>query len=209
VRSLRRVWCCGCCRRAVRGVADAVAVPRWCRGRGRRFLHGVWVGVGVVTPRGCRSCARCAACGVTAVVAALRVGRTRCFCVCGVAVALVAPHVVSWPRSLCGMWVALAIFARCVGRGRGQGRRTVWVSRSRSLHGVWCRGRGRCAAHGSRSPFLRSVWCRHRRRRAVWCCGHGGRRRATWCRCRSCGYRRHVVTGLQKRKLVEKRKKTY
>jgi hypothetical protein len=184
--SLRRVCCAAC------GVAGAVVAPRGCRGR--------------------RLCAACVAPRVVSRVQSLR--RV------GVAGAVFAPRVLHhvWCRGCrrCAAWVSQVPSLRrvwccscCRRAARGIAGAVV------GLHGVAvvvavdalreCRGCGHCAVCGSPLPFLCHVWCRGHGRRAVWCCGRGGCRRAA--RCRSHGRCRHVVTGPQKRKLVEKRKK--
>ena len=130
----RRVWCCGCCRRAARGVAGAVvglhyvvvavAMPRavswsllsrsrhvWCRGHGRRAV--------------CCGCCRRAVRGVAGAV----VGLHYVVVACGVTVAVVAP---------CGTVVAVA--PRVMSRSWSSRRvvlRSLWLSSCR-----WCRSRG-------------------------------------------------------------------
>ena len=121
---------------------------------------------------------------------------------CGVAVTVVAPHVVSQSRLLRCVWcrshgccamcgVTVMVVVPCV------------VSRSWLLCHMWCHGRSCCATCGVAIAVFTPHGCHGHGRRTVWCCGHGGCRRAMWCR----GHRHHVITGPQKRKLVEKRKK--
>jgi hypothetical protein len=157
----RRVWFCGCCRRAARGVAGAV-VAALRRGRGRHAACGVTVAVVAVAPRvvswsrssrrvlrllsprraWCRGrCRRVALCR----------GRVRChgrrcravwYCrrgraTCDVAVMVVAP---------CGVEVVVAVVVPLV----PQPRSSSWwhCRRGRCLH----RGRpwrGRTVAHPS------------------------------------------------------------
>ena len=214
---MRRVWCCGHGRCAT----WVLRVLSSCHGGGA---------VAVVALHGCRGGGRHAACRLL----------SRSLCRVWVTVAIFAPRVVSWVRLLRRVWC------------RGRGRCTACGSPLPSLRHVWCHGCSRCTACGSHSPSLRHVWCRGRgcctacglhslflchvgcqgqgcctvcgvavagvavaifaphgchghSHRTVWCCGRGGCHRAVWCR--SCGHHRHVITGPQKRKLVEKRKK--
>ncbi len=53
------VWCCGCCRCAVRGVMGAVVVLHWCCGCHHHATHGV--AGAIVVPRWCCRHHRCAA----------------------------------------------------------------------------------------------------------------------------------------------------
>jgi hypothetical protein len=88
------------------------------------FLHGVWVGIGVIAPCGCHGHARCVACGVTAMVTAPRIGHACCFCaVC---------HLCGLPSlspSLCGMWCCRCRHHRCA----------MWrCGRGGHHHATWC-----------------------------------------------------------------------
>jgi hypothetical protein len=183
----------------------------------------------VIAPCGCCGRRLCAVCGDTVavvVVAPRVVTRSRSLHRVGVAVAVFAPRVVMQSRSLRRMGVVGAVFAPRVVL-QLLSSRCAW-HRGRCCRAVWCRGRGRCAVGvaavviaprvGRRRRFCTVCGVavavnvlRGRRghgRRAVWCCGRGGCRRAAWCR--SHGHCRHIVTGPQKRRLVEKRKgKTY
>jgi len=110
---------------------------------------------------------------------------------------------VSWSRLLRCVGVAVAVCCAVCG------------SQSPSLRCMWHRGCRCCAVWASRWPSLHGMGvvvavfarrgCRGHSRRTMWCCGCGGRCHAAWCR--SCSHRCHIITGLQKRKLVEKRKK--
>src|SRR5216683_7017997 len=70
---------------------------------------------------------------------------------------------------------------------------------------MWCCGCSCCAACGVAVTAFALYGCHSHSCCAVWCCGYGGYCCATWCH--SCSYCHHIVTGPQKRKLVEKRKK--
>ncbi len=108
---------------------------------------------------------------------------------------------VSWSWSLHHVGVMVMVF---VPRGcHSHGLCATWVSQSWSLHHMWCRCRSHCATYGVAIAVFVLCGCHSHGHRAVWCCGHGGCHHATWCR----SHHRHVVTGPQKRKLVEKRKK--
>ena len=91
----RRVWFCGCCRRAARGVAGAV-VAALRRGRGRHAACGVTVAV--VAP-----CSAIVAVAVIAPCVAVAVAAP-----CVVSRALSSGCIMSWSRSPCRV--------RCHGR---------------------------------------------------------------------------------------------
>src|SRR5216683_2225450 len=92
------------------------------------------------------------------------------------------PHVVSGLGSLCHMQVAVTIFAPHV------------VLQLQSLHCI-----------GVAVAIFAPCECHSYSHHAILCCSCGGYHCAVWC-C-SCSHHCHVVTGPQKRKLVEKRKK--
>ena len=135
-RSQCRVWCCSCCRRATHGVAGMVVALRGCRRCRRCAMHGI--AGAVIVLRWC-CCCRCYT--VHGVMVAVTnfvprvVSRSRLLCcvwccsrghcaVCvsqvlslchvGVAVAVVAPRVVSRSWSLHHLGVVVAVFAPCV-----------------------------------------------------------------------------------------------
>jgi hypothetical protein len=136
VPALRRVWCCGCCRRTARGVAGAVV-----------GLRGVVVAVAVIAPR--VDCGRrlCTACGVAVAVVAPRVGRSRRLCAVWVS------------RSRSSWWLSSC---RVVLQPRSSSSHRHWttkeeVSRKKKKENVPAGRRGavRAAAKGqTRGPHL-------------------------------------------------------
>jgi len=171
----RRAWCRRCCRsaavvsrsRSLRHVGVAVGVFALRVVLRSQSLRRVGVAVAargvagaVVVPRWCR-CGHCAACGVAvAVVAPHLVLRMLSSCRGGVAIAVVAPHGCrGWCCATCS--ITVTVVAPCV------------VLRSRSLHRVGVAVTVFALRVVLQSRSLRRVW-RRRRRRYVWFCGRGG-----------------------------------